>query len=341
MRLFRIWLRPGGGEENDLSPECLKDNVILLGWTYGGIDLRKPIDAGQLRAKVKQHYARKHGNRYGGYVSSQFLCFFKTMEETPGSIVLVPDPKMCHVARITGQVESRNVAGENYYCRPVRWIKEACRSREALSRALQKEINNQPTCREIQNERCIREVKALIKAGPEDVAPESTNNNVRGVKRRPAIVSDQLSTFEYMVEPGKRKVFPAHKHFQSRLEGYLKHVQVSDLKFEPDFVDVTFSRGKAFFIGEAKVTNGYISPSQAFRAALGQILEYRFTRKWGTKPHMIIFLDQEVDSARLKLANRLGISVVVETQSGAFRLANRGKDKALCTVFPPMGEYLT
>jgi hypothetical protein len=144
-----------------------------------------------------------------------------------------------------------------------------------------------------------------------------------------------------MVEPGKRKVFPAHKHFQSRLEEYLKRAPVSDLNFEPDYVDVTFWRGKEFFIGEAKVTNGYIGSNQAFRAALGQILEYRFTRKWRTEPHMIIFLDQEVDPARLSLANRLGISVVVETQRRLFRLANNGKHKALCTVFPPMGESLT
>ena len=42
---------------------------------------------------------------------------------------------------------------------------------------------------------------------------------------------------------------------------------------EKDFVDVSFSASRQDFIGEIKVTR-YLTLAQAFRAALGQLLDY-------------------------------------------------------------------
>lgn len=146
----------------------------------------------------------------------------------------------------------------------------------------------------------------------------------------------QLGSYEYLARGGRRTIFRAHRDFQIRLQDYLKDANAADLRWEQDFIDVSFRFERHKYIGEMKVTNGYISPELAFRAALGQIVEYRFTRNWQTPPQMIIFLDQQVDAKRLALAARLKISVVLETESGVFQLANRHRGDDLCKIFPSL-----
>jgi hypothetical protein len=71
---------------------------------------------------------------------------------------------------------------------------------------------------------------------------------------------------------------------------------------------VSFSVDGEVFIGEIKVTRNLTVP-QAFRAALGQLLEYGYLL-FPQPPHMIMFLDQRLDDQRLRLASTLGIVVV-------------------------------
>ncbi len=89
-------------------------------------------------------------------------------------------------------------------------------------------------------------------------------------------------------------------------------------EFERDFVDVVFTLDESY-LGEIKVTRNLSLP-QAFRTALGQILEYAYTR-FDKLPQMIIFLDQRLDASRLRIANVLGI-VVIPGIDGHFELLN-------------------
>ena len=325
MRLFRIWLRPGGGVKNDVSPECSRDNVIALGWNDIRLNLSKPITRENLREKVRRKYD-------SGYVADQFVCFFKTMQEVPRSIVLAPSPDgFCHIGEINGPVEWRHVKNDDYYCRPVRWTGQ--RLRAALSETLQKEIRDRHTCREIEDGRCKTEIARLI-GSMEDDGQEEARSGASG--RKPADLSSEVTSYEYLVKGGRRTAFRPHKEFQARLEDYLKKAGASDVSPELDFIDMRFTHGGRLYIGEVKVTNGYIRPRAAFRAALGQMLDYCFTRDWKSAPQMAIFLDQRVDAARLALAARLKVSVVVEEAPGVFRLANSYGDAALRSLFPPL-----
>jgi len=78
---------------------------------------------------------------------------------------------------------------------------------------------------------------------------------------------------------------------------------------EKDFVDVSFSVGGQDFICEIKVTRN-LTLAQAFRAALGQLLDYSHPRV-GKPWQMVMFLDQRLDQRRLKLTSVLKIAVVV------------------------------
>lgn len=326
MRYFRIWLRPGAGVKNDISKICLLENVILLGWNEIKLNLKKSFDSEWLREKVRKHYA-------SGYIAGQFVAFFKTFEDDCHSLVLVPSlNEICYAARIAGPVEWREIDGNHYYCRSVRWVGR-CR-RADLSKALQKKISTRQTCREIKDEGCKNEIAKLVRMMEEANGEPPDEFRNKGNSRKPADLRILLNSYEYMIKGGKRRAFRPHKDFQLRLERYLENVGISNSKAELDYVDVTFSYAKQPFIGEVKVTNGYINSRQAFRAALGQVLEYRFTRHWKAAPNMIIFLDQKVDAARLELAAQLKISVVVEAVNGTFQLANSYGADVLSSIFP-------
>jgi hypothetical protein len=78
---------------------------------------------------------------------------------------------------------------------------------------------------------------------------------------------------------------------------------------EKDFVDVSFFVGTDKFIGEIKVTRN-LTLSQAFRAAIGQLLDYN-DMLIEKASQMVMFLDQRLDERRLKLASMLRIAVVI------------------------------
>jgi hypothetical protein len=68
------------------------------------------------------------------------------------------------------------------------------------------------------------------------------------------------------------------------------------------------------FIGEIKVTRN-LTLAQAFRTALGQLLEYGHLL-FAEPPHLIMFLDQKPDDRRLQLATNLKIAVILGNHMG-------------------------
>ncbi len=120
---------------------------------------------------------------------------------------------------------------------------------------------------------------------------------------------DELrQAYEYVIDVGKRSAFPAHHNYQVRLKTFLKRKGVV-AECEQDFIDVRFTTAGKMFIGEVKVTK-YLTVAEAFRAALGQILDYAHDTLGS--PGMIIFLDQQLDRERINLATELGIAVVIQ-----------------------------
>ena len=96
-------------------------------------------------------------------------------------------------------------------------------------------------------------------------------------------------------------------------------------------MDVRFQLEGQTFIGEVKVTT-YLSLDEAFRTALGQLLFYGHVG-FENPPELIMLLDQKPDDKRLRLASKLGVSVVVEIEEGKFILLNPEVAQPLASVF--------
>lgn len=148
-------------------------------------------------------------------------------------------------------------------------------------------------------------------------------------RRRPASLDELKRAYSYAVGEGERTVNPEHQRYQARLRNYLRSRGL-EAEFERDFVDVSFEVGGGHYIGEVKVTNN-LPLKHAFRVALGQLLEYAHL-KFERPPEMIMFLDQAVDEARLRLASRFSVSVVCERE-GRYVLLNPENDRRLGAVF--------
>jgi hypothetical protein len=128
----------------------------------------------------------------------------------------------------------------------------------------------------------------------------------------------------------ERLVSPEHHNYQVRLRRYLESKKVP-AEFEKDFIDVQFVGATRKFIWEIKVT-GWLRIEQAFRVALGQLLEYA-NLKFSNPVGMVMFLDAQPDPARLELARKLSIAVVVERDS-KFTLINPATAPDLKGIFP-------
>ena len=152
--------------------------------------------------------------------------------------------------------------------------------------------------------------------------------------RRPGNFDEYRKAYSYALGEPNRIVNPAHQHYQVDLKRHLnaKHVKP---ELEKDFVDVGFWVKDRHFIGEIKVTN-CLTPSEAFRIAIGQVLEYSWV-KTNDHPRMIIFLDQNMDEARVALASRLEIAVVIKSDDD-FILLNPEVSPELKSVFSPIAK---
>ena len=72
--------------------------------------------------------------------------------------------------------------------------------------------------------------------------------------------------------------------------------------------------------------------AQAFRTALGQLLEYSYLL-FPEPPHLIMFLDQKLDEKRLRLASALKIAVVFADDAGFVLLNADGVSSCLTRIF--------
>lgn len=140
----------------------------------------------------------------------------------------------------------------------------------------------------------------------------------KGHSRAPSSFDELRKAYSYVVGTAERTVIPEHKNYQVRLSQFLKERGVN-AEMEKNFVDVSFSVDREDFIGEIKVTRN-LTLAQAFRAALGQLLEYAHLL-FAEPPYLIMFLDQEPDDRRLQLATNLKIAVVLGNDTG-FVLSN-------------------
>jgi hypothetical protein len=157
------------------------------------------------------------------------------------------------------------------------------------------------------------------------------NQNNENKRRKPSNFNEFKQAYSYALgELNTRTVIPAHHNYQVNLKKYLSEKALNP-KLEADFIDVQFTLGGKEFIGEIKVTTN-LAISQAFRMALGQLLEYANLR-FDVPPQMIMFLDQEVDQKRIELATSLSISIVVQKQTDHYLLLNPSVNPLLKTLF--------
>ena len=164
--------------------------------------------------------------------------------------------------------------------------------------------------------------------------PKKGGQAAKRASRRPGNFDEYRKAYSYALGEPNRIVNPAHQHYQVDLKRHLnaKHVKP---ELERDFVDVGFWVKDQHFIGEIKVTN-CLSPAEAFRIAIGQVLEYSWI-KVDDHPKMIIFLDQEIDEVRVSLASRLEIAVVIRSGDD-FLLLNPEVSPELQAVFSPVAK---
>ena len=159
-------------------------------------------------------------------------------------------------------------------------------------------------------------------AGPKP-APKKAHS------RAPSSFDELRKAYSYVLGTAERTVVPEHQNYQVRLSQFLKDRGVA-AEMEKNFVDVSFSIGGEDFIGEIKVTR-HLNLAQAFRAALGQLLEYGHLL-FEKPPHLVMFLDQRLDEKRLRLASALNIAVVSGDDSD-FLLLNPEACSPTLTIF--------
>jgi hypothetical protein len=147
--------------------------------------------------------------------------------------------------------------------------------------------------------------------------------------RRPATLDEYKKAYSYAVGAADRTVVPEHHHYQVRLRKYLEGYEI-EAEFERDFIDVAFSVGGQRFIGEIKVTK-HLSLPEAFRTALGQLIEYAHLRH-ESPPGMIMFLDHRLDERRVAVATKYAITVIAE-EGGRYILLNPAVALSLRSVF--------
>jgi hypothetical protein len=285
-----------------------------MGWSYKDeFDLRK-LERAQGKGPLEGDAKDAWGTRaFYDRVAKGDLLFYRNL----------PAPGRFTVVRVTGDYDYLKSSPTGFRSfRPCRLIHEdVLLSNPAVGNTLRRYLKLQGRIFQIKN--------GLAEAFLERFDGGETNDRSGGnaakklksrIKRAVADLGTLKKRFSYTIGKQERRVNLFHLKYLQRLEKFLKAKKLAP-KFEEDFVDVEFSSGSDRFIGEVKVTN-WLSIGEAFRIALGQILDY------GCDParknaKLIIFLDKEVkESRRIQLATRLGISVVAERAPRTYVLQN-------------------
>jgi hypothetical protein len=149
-----------------------------------------------------------------------------------------------------------------------------------------------------------RGVRARAPASDVQIPATSSARPSRPSGRRPATLDEYQRAYRYALGTAERQVVPAHQHYQMRLRAHFDARGVS-AEWERDFIDVRWEHGGETWVGEVKLTR-YLTASEAFRAALGQLLVYGATQ-FTEPPRMVMFLDESPGEPLLRLAERLGV----------------------------------
>jgi hypothetical protein len=171
---------------------------------------------------------------------------------------------------------------------------------------------------------------------PDPASSPAKQNKASGKRSRaPSSFDEFKKAFSYAVDAADRTIIPAHQNYQVRLQ---KHLTAKGLahEMERDFIDVAFHHGEEHYVGEIKVTTHLTMP-QAFRGAIAQVLEYSHLL-FEDPPRMIIFLDVVPDAARIHLATKYSICVVVEDKDGFFILNPGSAPASLQELFSVRGS---
>ena len=148
--------------------------------------------------------------------------------------------------------------------------------------------------------------------------------------RAPSSFDEFKKAYSYVLGTAERTVIPEHQNYQVRLSQFLAKRGVA-AQMEKDFVDVSFSTGGDEYIGEIKVTRN-LTLSQAFRTALGQLLEYSYLL-FKRPPNMVMLLDRRLDQRRVDLASGLKVAVVVWDGTKFVLLNPNSCPTSLCCLF--------
>ncbi len=339
MKIWGMWLMPGG---EDLTDEAIRQDCIPIGW---GTPKYEERNDEELKRSLKHHYGKE---AKPGYVAEQMFTFLREMK--PGHIILLPrhshavpsqERDQCYLARVRRGSRGKEIERRRFghvgelYCRPVEFLNLDLPWRKSrLPPTLRKALRSRNTVWPLTH--LCRTIDPRVAK----LANENPSGDADRAPSRSRKASDRFNhlnrALHYILEGGRRWRIPRHQNYQVRLKRHLDRNRVTTRVLEEEFVDVKFKWNGHTFIGEIKVTAEHISPKAAFRAALGQILEYKHIKTVGRSAQMIIFLDKQVGDERVELASKLGIALVVEGARGKYHLLG-GPSKAtsrLRSLFP-------
>jgi len=311
--------------------------IARVGWSYADeLDLRK--------LRVAREKGRwKKGKAAGWDEAWKCLPFLESVGK--GDLLFyrnLPAQGRFALVEVTGDYGYRKGKGDFRSYRPCKVLAESVKlSDPDLSGALRTRLKLQGRLYEIEETLARNFLHKLKSKGKSRKGKSKSDGNgngnppeSKGAPGRGAAQLEQMKKrFSYVVGRGERNVNRFHLKYQLRLEEFLKAKGLAPM-FEKDYIDVQFSLGSDHFIGEVKVTN-WLSINEAFRIALGQILDYAHTRRTD-KPGLVIFLDKNVDEKRrIDLATTLGIAVVVEHKKSDYVVLNPGVSESLASIFAP------
>ena len=293
--------------------------IATIGWSYADeLDLRK-LEVLNSKKALKGKAARKAwgGHQFYDQVQMGDLLFYRDLP-AQGRFTLV---------EVTGNYGylKKSPTGDFRSFRPCKVLKEDVLIADpSVGAALRKYLKLPRRIFEIPSH--VGE-KFLDRTRSPNDGPQTKSKKKKG-----ASDLDQMKKqFFYSVGRHEVEVNLWHREYQKRLKAFLKAQRVQ-AEFEKNYVDVSFSLGSDLFLGEVKLTN-WLTIGEAFRIALGQILDYDCLGRTKSAG-LVIFLDQEVkDRQRIELATRLGVAIVFERDSGIFILQNPEVNALLKELF--------
>lgn len=155
-----------------------------------------------------------------------------------------------------------------------------------------------------------------------DVNPEPTS----GRPRRKAAASLLTEAYSRSWPESIREISRLQNLLALRFSAWLKEQGYTDVRYERDYVDISFRCGRQSVMAELKVCSSF-SPRRAIREAVGQVLEYNLYWNESCADEWWIVLDQHAAAADLKYIKRLRAEF-----SFPLFLAYEDEDSGFCVV---------